>query len=177
MSTFDPVGEAAYFASIWKLSNAQMKQLEEAFTRLHGSGGPARSSVSNVLLNPVAWASLEALREARMTVPHSFRAYTSKNPGDHDLDTPLYTAEQLLGLLPAHEAGLTSPSAETAPLADREKSATEYQFKILVPGSNAKGSLHEATAETTLTGVLWTLRGNLAGGVQALIASAAREPS
>lgn len=42
MSTFDPVSEAAYFASIWKLSNSQMKKLEEAFTRLQQSSpGPS----------------------------------------------------------------------------------------------------------------------------------------
>ena len=80
-------------------------------------------TVENLLRKPSAWASADALQEARLTLPNSLRAYTSKNPDDHDLDTPLYTAEQLLSLLPAHEAGLTSPSAETAPLADREKSA------------------------------------------------------
>lgn len=52
---------------------------------------------------------------------------------------------------------------------------TEYRFTIHVPGSNAKGSMYEAQAETTLTGVKWTLRGELAKGVQSLIVKSAQQ--
>lgn len=74
LRTFNSVSEAAYFASIWGLSNFQMKKLEEAFTQAQGltspevSGSQGRSHSLADREKSAVYSAADELRDLKQSV-------------------------------------------------------------------------------------------------------------